>query len=83
MKKLVYGLTAAAAIAAAIPTLANAEEIYVTGDHGYYGDRYDGARFRLHERDREFRHGFYHRNYRDRDYGDRSVVIREHYWDND
>jgi hypothetical protein len=84
MRKLVYALAAAAAIAAGVPTLANAQDIYVGvgADRGYYGDRYDGPRFRLHERDREFRHGFYRRDYRDRDY-DRGVVIREHRWDND
>jgi hypothetical protein len=82
MRKLVYALTAAAAIAAGVPTLANADEIYVDGGRGYYGDRYDGPRFRLHERNREFRHGFYHRGYGDRDYGDRDVVIHEYRWNN-
>ena len=75
MRNFVYALTAAAAIAAGIPTLANAGEVYIQSDrgYGYYGDRYDGPRFRLHERDREFRRGFYHRGYDDRDF-----VIREH-----
>lgn len=80
MRKLVYALTAAAAIVAGAPTLANAGEIYVDGGRGYYVDRYDGPHFRIRERDREFRHGFYRRDY-DRDYGDRGVVIREHHWD--
>lgn len=77
MRKLTYALAAAAAIAAGVPTLANAGEVgvYIDGHHGYY-DRYDHPRFRLHER--EFRHGFYHR-----DYGDRDVVIRHHRWDYD
>jgi hypothetical protein len=73
-------LVAAAAIAAGVPTLANAGGVgvYVDGEHGYYGDRDDGVRFRFREHDREFRHGYYHR-----DYGDRDVVIRHHYWDRD
>jgi hypothetical protein len=76
MRKLTCVLATAVAIAA-VPTLANAGVgIYVNGDHGYYGHRYDGPRFREH--DREFRHGYYHR-----DYGDRDVVIRHHHWDND
>jgi Ni/Co efflux regulator RcnB len=80
MRKLTCALAAAAAIAASVPTLANAGEfgVYVGGDHGYYGDRYDGPRVRLHERDREFRHHYFHR-----DYGDRDVVIRHHHWDHD
>ena len=78
MKKLVYALTAAAAIAVGVPTLANATEVYIHGDHGY-NDRYDGPRhFREFGRDREFRHGFDRRDYGDRGYGDRDVVIREH-----
>lgn len=80
MRKLTYALAAAAAIAAGVPTIANAGGVgvYVDGDHGYYGDRYDGPRVRFHERDREFRHGYYHR-----DYDDRDVVIRHHHWDRD
>jgi len=80
MRKLTCALAAAAAIAAGVPTLANAGEVggYVNGEHGYYGDRHDGARFQFRERDREFRHGYYHR-----DYDDRDVVIRRHHWDND
>lgn len=77
MKKLVYALTAAAAIAVGVPTLANATEVYIHGDHGYYGDRYDGPRFGFRDH-REFRHGFDRRDYGDRGYGDRDVVIREH-----
>jgi len=79
MRKLVYALTAAAAIAVGVPTLANAGEVYIHGDHGYY-DRDDGPRFvfREHERSREFRHGFYRRDFRDRGYGDRDFVVREH-----
>jgi hypothetical protein len=83
MRKIVYALTAAAAIVAGVPTLANAQDVYIHGDRGYYGDRYDGPRFRFHDRDRAFRHDFYHRDYYgDRDYGGRDVVIREHrdYW---
>jgi hypothetical protein len=79
MRKLVYALTAAAAIAAGIPTLANAGEVYIQGgDYGYY-HRHDGPRFgfREHERDREFRHGFDRRDYGER-YGDRDFVVREH-----
>lgn len=81
MRKFVYALTAAAAMAAGVPTLANAQDVYIHGGHGYYGDRFDGPRIRFRDRDREFRHGFYHRDYGDR-YGDRDVVIREHrdYW---
>ena len=77
MRKLVYALTAVAAIAVGVPTLANAGEVYIHGDHGFYGDRHDGPRFgfREHERRefREFRHGFDHR-----DRGDRDFVVREH-----
>jgi hypothetical protein len=80
MRKLTYALAAAAAIAAGVPTLANAGgvSVDVNGGHGYYGDRYDGPRFRFREHDREFRHRYYHH-----DYGDRDVVIRRHHWDND
>lgn len=81
MRKLAYAFTAAAAIAIGVPTIANAGGIgvYVDGDHGYYGDRYEGPRARFYEhRDREFyRHGYYHR------YGDRDVIIRHHHWDYD
>lgn len=80
MRKLTYALAAAAAIAVGVPTIANAGGIgvYVDGDRGYYGDRYDGPRVRFHERDREFRRGYYHREYDDRD-----VVTRHHRWDRD
>lgn len=81
MRKFVYALTAAVAIAAGVPTLANAGEVYIGSGHGYYGDRYDGPRLRFRERDREFRHGLYHRHDGDRYYGDRDVVIREHRYD--
>ena len=44
MRKLTYALAAAATLAIGAPTIANAEGfgVYVGGDHGYYGDRYDG-----------------------------------------
>jgi hypothetical protein len=79
MRKLVYALTAAAAIAVGVPTFANAGEVYIHGDHGYY-DRHDGPRFgfREHERGREFRRDFDRRDYGDRGYGDRDFVVREH-----
>ena len=49
MRKLTYALAAAATLAIGAPTIANAEGfgVYVGGDHGYYGDRYDGPRVRI------------------------------------
>ena len=78
MRKLTYALAAAATLAIGAPTIANAEGfgVYVGGDHGYYGDRYDGPRLGFREH-REFRHGYDRRDFGDR-YGDRDVVIREH-----
>jgi opacity protein-like surface antigen len=77
MKKLAYALAAAAAIAVAAPTVASAQGfgVYVGGDRGYYGDRYDGPRARFYTHDRGWHRGWYHRDM-DRD---RDVVIRR-YW---
>jgi hypothetical protein len=82
MRKLTYALAAAATLAIGAPAIANAQGfgVYVGGDHGYYGDRYDGPRVRLYEHDHGWHHGWYNhdRYYRDDDGG---VVIREHRWD--
>jgi hypothetical protein len=81
MRKLTCALAAAATLAIAAPTLANAGGfgVYVGGDHDRYGDRYDGPRARFYGHDRGWHRGWYHH---DRDYyGDRGVVIRRHYWD--
>ena len=77
MKKLAYALAAAAAIAVAAPTVASAQGfgVYVGGDRGYYGDRYDGPRARFYAHDHGWHRGWYHRDM-DRD---RDVVIRR-YW---
>jgi len=82
MRKLTYALAAAATLAIGAPTIANAEGfgVYVGGDHGYYGDRYDGPRVRIYEHDRGWHRGWYHHGYDDR-YRDGGVVIREHRWD--
>jgi hypothetical protein len=80
MRKLCYALAALATIAIGAPTTASAGGfgVYVGGDRDYYGDRYDGPRFRFYEHDRGLHRGWYHRNYYD---GDRDVVIRRHHWD--
>jgi hypothetical protein len=80
MRKLTYALAAAATLAIGAPTIANAEGfgVYVGGDHGYYGDRYDGPVVRFRDHDRGWHNGWYH--HRDRFRGD-GVVIREHRWD--
>ena len=78
MKKLTYALAAAATLAIGAPIIANAGGfgVYVGGDHGYYGDRYDGPRMRVYEHDRGWHRGWYHhdRGYYDGDRG--GVVIR-------
>ncbi|MBR0846283.1 hypothetical protein JQ543_00900 [Bradyrhizobium diazoefficiens] len=81
MRKLTYALAAAATLAIGVPTIANAAGVgvYVGGDSGYYGDRYDGPRARIYEHDRGWHRGWYNH---DRDYG-RGVVIRRHHWDDD
>ncbi|MBR0776731.1 hypothetical protein JQ625_17995 [Bradyrhizobium diazoefficiens] len=81
MRKLTYALAAAATLAIGVPTIANAAGVgvYVGGDTGYYGDRYDGPRARIYEHDRGWHRGWYNH---DRDY-DRGVVIRRHHWDDD
>jgi hypothetical protein len=83
MRKLAYAIAALATIAVSVPTIANAQGfgVYVGGDRGYvdrgyYGDRYDGPRFRVYEHDRGWHRGWYHHDYD----GDRGVVIRRHYW---
>lgn len=90
MRKLAYAIAALATIAVSAPTIANAQGfgVYVGGDRGSYGDRYDGPRFRVYEQDRGWHRGWYHH---DRDFdgdrgvvinGDRGVVIRRHHdWD--
>jgi hypothetical protein len=79
MKKLTYALAAAATLAIGAPTIANAAGfgVYVGGDRGYYGDRYDGPRVRFYDHDRGWHRGWYRHGY----YGDRDVVIRHHRWD--
>jgi hypothetical protein len=83
MRKLTYALAAAATLAIGAPTIANAEGfgVYVGGDHGYYGDRYDGPRVRIYEHDRGWHRGWYQHDYGDRYRDDGGVVIREHRWD--
>ncbi|MBR0695512.1 hypothetical protein [Bradyrhizobium lablabi] len=78
MRKLTCALAAAATLAIGAPTLANAAGIgvYIGGERGYYGDRYDGPRARFYEHDRGWHRGWYHHGY-----GDRGVVIRRHHWD--
>ncbi|MBR0895179.1 hypothetical protein JQ616_09500 [Bradyrhizobium tropiciagri] len=80
MTKLTYALAAVAALSIAAPTIASAQGVgvYIGGDRGYYGDRYDGRRV-YREYDRGWHHGWYnhHRDY----YRDRGVVIRGHDWD--
>lgn len=83
MKKLTMALAAVATMAVAAPTIASAQGfgVYVGGDRGYYGDRYDGPRVRVYEHDRGWHRGWEHREmYRDRAY-DGGVVIRRHHWD--
>jgi hypothetical protein len=83
MRKLTYALAAAATLAIGAPTIANAAGfgVYVGGDHGYYGDRYDGPRVRFYDQDRGWHRGWYHHHrFGDRYYGDGDVVIREHRW---
>jgi hypothetical protein len=83
MRKLTYALAAAATLAIGAPAIANAQGfgVYVGGDHGYYGDRYDGPRVRVYEHDRGWHRGGYQRDYGDRYRDDGGVVIREHRWD--
>jgi hypothetical protein len=80
MRKLTYALAAAATLAIGAPTIANAAGIgvYVGGDNGYYGDRYDSPRARFYDHDRGWHHGWNHHRYDD---GDRGFVIRHHDWD--
>jgi len=82
MRKLTYALAAAATLAIGAPTIANAEGfgVYIGGDHGYYGDRYDGPRVHFYDHDRGWHRGWYHHDY-DRYRDDGGVVIREHRWD--
>ena len=78
MRKLV--LAAVAAMAVAVPTIASAQEfgVRIGGDRDYYGDRYDrGPRVGVYEHDRGWHRGWVHRDYD----GDRTVVIRQHHWD--
>ena len=77
MRKLSYVLAALATIA--LPTIASAEGfgVYVDGDRDYYRSRdYGGPRVEFYGHDRGWHRGWYHR-----DYGDRGVIIRRHYWD--
>ena len=78
MRKLAYAIAAVATIAVSAPTIASAQGIgvYVGGDHGYYGDRYNGPRVGVYEHDRGWHRGWYHhdRGYYDGDRG--GVVIR-------
>lgn len=82
MRKLTYALAAAATLAIGAPTLANAAGVgvYVGGDHGYYGDRYQGPHVRFYEHDRGWHHGWY-RHDRYRDHGARGFIVREHDWE--
>jgi len=75
MRKLLYAL--AALIAIATPTIASAEGfgVYIGGDRYYPGPRVE-----FYGHDRGWHRGWYHRGY---DYGDRGVIIRRHYWDED
>ena len=76
MRKLT--LAALAALAIGIPTAASAGGfgVYVGGDRGYYGDRYDrGPGVRFYDHDRGMHRGWYRDHDRDR------VVIRRHGWD--
>ena len=78
MRKFV--LATVAAIAVAAPTMASAAEfgVRIGGDRDYYGDRaYVGPRIGVYEHDRGWHRGWYHRDYD----GDRTVVIRQHHWD--
>lgn len=81
MKKLTFALAAAATLAIGAPTIANAAGVgvYVGGEPGYYGDRYDGPRVRFYDHDRGWHRGWYHH---DR-YYDRDFVIRHHRYDYD
>jgi hypothetical protein len=74
MRKLSYVLAALATIA--LPTIASAEGfgVYIGGDRDYYGDRYYGPRAEF------YGHPGWHRGWYHRDYDDRGVVIRRHYW---
>ena len=79
MRKLSYTLAALATLAIGVPTAASAGGfgVYVGGDRGYYGERYyEGPRVEFYGHDRGLHRGWYHRDYRDRD-----IVIRRHYWD--
>jgi hypothetical protein len=87
MRKLALAALTTAAIA--VPTIASAEGfgVYIGGDRDYYGDRYYGPRAEFYGpraefygHDRGWHRGWYHRGY---DWGDRGVVIRPHYWDED
>ena len=79
MRKLSYALATLATIGIGATTAASAGGVgvYVDGDRGYYGERYySGPRVEFYGHDRGLHRGWYHRDYRDRD-----VVIRRHYWD--
>lgn len=82
MTRLSYVLAAVAALSIAAPTIASAQGVgvYIGGDRGYFGDRYEGPRV-YRGYDRGWHHGWYHhpRDY----YRDRGVVIHEHDWDDD
>jgi hypothetical protein len=78
MRKLV--LAAVAAMAVAMPTIASATEfgVRIGGDRDYYRDRdYRGPRAGFYEQDRGWHRGWHHHDYD----GDRTVVIRQHHWD--
>ena len=79
MKKLSYVLAALATIAVGVPTIASANDfgVRIGGYRDYYRD-YRAPRAEFYGHDRGWHRGWYHRN---RDYGDRTVVIRRHYWD--
>ena len=81
MRKLTYALAAAATLAIAAPSIANAAGIgvYMGGDHGYYGDRYDGPGVRFYTHDRGWHQGWQHRD--DYGYRDRGMMRGDQRWD--